>query len=79
MFTKHDIYCIILYPTKGRAYAMDRGYNVITAPWQEVTMGDIIEVHKEFQPSYQHPAWARELDDDGHLHVACWTNFYEGR
>lgn len=77
LYKKEDIYCLILYPFKQKGYCMNRGYVVIDAPWKEITMGDVIEVSKDFCPTFQHPEWAVSLDEDGHHRVAIWTNFYE--
>ena len=77
-------YVVILFPDTSpkQAFTLDRAYNYIgdsIEVWGWIKMGNIIETSTDFFPSfdYQSPRWARELKDQGHRHIALWTNYYE--
>jgi len=78
--TDQKIYCTIYFPSKRRAFALDRNYQYITDDkelWRKLKLEDVVEVDSKFFPTFDHqsPLWARQLKEDGCVHIALWTGY----
>lgn len=78
---QYRIYCIILFPSLGKAVALNRDYSFLSddkAVWGPVKVEDIIESDNQFFAGQAIPEWACEADLHNRGHIAMWTNYYEG-
>ena len=77
MGTQDRIYCLILFPTSGKAFYLNRAYEFIGDDkkiWGKIELGQIVESSRTFFPTfeYQYPKWAKELHDKQVPHIALW-------